>query len=349
MERKPLWKIAAVVVTVCTGLMACTTGPGSPTIPEPGGGGGAIGVNPDNPRTAGEQTKTVTYGNFTIPAAQGSSMGMVWNNFRFGIEKPCTNCYVTSIQAGLKYADGRPANTDTGLELHHMVLGSSARQDPNCGSFFGLGERFFASGNERTRIEDPAGYGYPVGMTDSWNLIYDLMSMNTAAQNVKIEMTYKYVPATTMGMKPIHPVWLDVFQCGLSEVPSKTGAYSYTYDWTVNVPGKIIVAGGHLHDGGTYIGLSNATTGQTFCNSVAGYGGPGYTGAPDMSMPGMEMPGTESYISSMTQCTAPNISNPVATVSNGQRVHMGAFYDSNKYKQMGTENVMGIAIMHVAD
>ena len=159
-----------------------------------------------------------------------------------------------------------------------MVLASSARPDPLCSvsilSF--LGERFFASGNERTRVRTPPGYGYPVGAADRWNLIYDLMNSNLAASRVKIEMTYQWVPNTTPGMKPLRPVWLDVNQCGTSEVPAGTGTYQYQYNWNVNVPGKLIGIGGHLHDGGTHIAIRNATTAsphdELLCNSVADWG-----------------------------------------------------------------------------
>jgi hypothetical protein len=96
------------------------------------------------------------------------------------------------------------------------------------------------------------------------------MNTNPEPAKVNIKVTYQWVPGTA-AVKPALPVWLDVNQCSTtSEVPARTGRYGYTYRWTVNRPGKILGIGGHLHDGGTYLSITNATTGQLICNSVAG-------------------------------------------------------------------------------
>ncbi|MBI2711230.1 MAG: hypothetical protein HYX34_16305, partial [Actinobacteria bacterium] len=106
------------------------------------------------PSSATDQptTKTIRYGSYTIPAASGGTMGMLKNKLNLWISKPCTNCYITSMTPNLVYADGSKANVANGPVLHHMVLASQFRSDPTCGSnLLGLvGERFFASGNERT-------------------------------------------------------------------------------------------------------------------------------------------------------------------------------------------------------
>jgi len=294
------------------------------------------------PAEPGLQTSVFKYPRANIPAATGSSMGMIWNRFSMAVKKPCTNCFVKSIQANLKKPDGSVANIDTGQMLHHMVLASngSGKKDPTCGSFFGTGQRFFASGNERTRFNYPKGYGYKVNASDTWTLISDFMNMNSTPAPVDIEMTFTWVPASA-AVKDVTPLWLDVFQCGLSEVPAKTGQYNYNYTWTVNTPGKLLGIGGHLHDGGTYINIKKGN-GQLICNSVAGYGGPGFEAPMDHSMGGMDM-GT-THLSSMTQCLSSSEAVPVANLAQGEKVVMTAYYDSNAHKQMGKEDVMGIAV-----
>jgi hypothetical protein len=55
------------------------------------------------------------------------------------------------MQAGLTYPNGSYANADTGMWLHHVVLTNTAVPAAVCGLSNG-GDRFFASGNERTPV-----------------------------------------------------------------------------------------------------------------------------------------------------------------------------------------------------
>jgi hypothetical protein len=108
--------LALVVVAV-----ACTT-PGGPLPPPAGVGDPIVGVNPDIQGTPGAQVKTIRYGPWTVPAATGTghaNAGMIKDKSLIGAERPCGDCYVTGITVDLKYPDGRVANSDTGLWLHH--------------------------------------------------------------------------------------------------------------------------------------------------------------------------------------------------------------------------------------
>ena len=112
-----------------------------------------VGFGSGRPAQAATSTKTVRYGPFTIPAATSAAdPGMVHNKLLFGVARPCVDCHITGFKPDLVYADGTRANMDSGPMLHHMVLTSQWRSDATCaGSWLGLaGERFFASGNERT-------------------------------------------------------------------------------------------------------------------------------------------------------------------------------------------------------
>jgi hypothetical protein len=271
------------------------------------------------------------------------------------VRKPCTNCYLTGFWAELKYADGRPANTDTGQWLHHIVLSSTARADARCSlSLTGmLGERFFASGNERTRARFPAGYGYPVGAIDTWNMVYELMNATMAPSSLIVEMTYEWVPTTMPGMKPLRPAWLDIGTCDNTARQAGTGAFQYTGSWTVNRPGNVVGIGGHLHDGGTHISLFNESNGELLCTMVAGYGGPGFegmTGHQDHGDGGADPEGAPPtrHLATMSQCLAPSGDQPVARLALGDRVVLTAYYDTNRYPQHGTHPVMGIVILFVA-
>lgn len=357
------WKRAVIATLVGSVTLACVTpGPGSSTVPQPSGGG-VVGYDPPHETQAGASTRVVSYGPFTVPAARGTEHGqegMVKNQFRIGVTKPCNNCYVTGMEANLKYPDGRTANIDTGMWLHHMVLFQTGKADATCPSTgVGLvGQRFFASGNERSKVSGVPGYGYEVGgAANAFVLIYDLMNSNMQAKTVSIEMTYKWVPRTTPGMKPLIPVWLDVNQCLTSEVPARTGAYSYTYTWPANFSGRLIGVGGHVHDGGTHLSIRNTGTAvrprnDLMCNSVARYGGPGYEQGMDHGMDhggGMDHGSGMEHISAMSVCMAPNANQPVATVAQGDRVRIDAYYDTNLHAQHGSHPVMGIAVAYFAN
>lgn len=77
---------------------------------------------------------------------------------------PCRDCLITSMQMGLEYVDGSPADANTGIWLHHGIMVNRNRTDSVCGRD-AYGQRFFASGNERTLVDISAsGYvpGFPI-------------------------------------------------------------------------------------------------------------------------------------------------------------------------------------------
>jgi hypothetical protein len=269
-----------------------------------------VGLVPAQPAQAATSTRTVRYGPFTIPAATDMGPGMIHNKLIFGVARPCTDCYVTSFTPDLVYPDGTRATMATGAMLHHMVLTSQWRRDATCGSsWLGLaGERFFASGNERTSIKFPTGYGYRVRYYDSWNLLVDLMNhATTSSQTVYVQVTFTIRPWWEP-VQRLKPVWLDIDQCGDSEYSIPAGFSDTHWDWTVNVPGKVVAMIGHLHGYGVAIEATNESEGGTpICKSVATLD-----------------PMDPSMVQSMSTCTG----DPLAVLKSGQVVRLHSQYDS---------------------
>jgi len=57
----------------------------------------------------GAKRATINYGPMTLrPKAMANVPSLM-------MKKPCTDCYITAIQATLKYMDGSIANADTGV------------------------------------------------------------------------------------------------------------------------------------------------------------------------------------------------------------------------------------------
>ncbi len=237
-----------------------------------------------------------------------------------GIKPPCRDCYLLGAQPDLVYKDGSPANLDTGPMLHHAVIMDPSRDDPICPRATPglLGERLFAAGNERTGLAMPDGYGVPHGRGPFAGAI-ELMNTSPKARTVYLEVAVRWVPLSTPGIKPVRPLWFDIDSCGDSEVNVDKGVTDIRWDWTSSLTGRLVAAGGHLHDGGEWLALHNASTGQHVCTSVAGYGRhPAYLGTLD----------------TMTTCSWDSL----GSVRRGERFRLTAHYNTASPQR----GVMGI-------
>jgi hypothetical protein len=278
---------------------------------------------PGSAAAAATYTKVVRYGPFTLPAGTEATPAMV-TRLMLAVNRPCLDCYITSFKPDLVYADGTKATMDDGPMLHHAVLTSQFRQDATCGSsWLGLaGERFFASGDERTAISFPSGYGYRVRWYDSWNLLVDLMNHATTGRTVYFQLTVTYRPSWE-SVKPLKPVWLDVDQCGDSEYSIPAGYSDTHWDWKVNVPGKVVAMIGHVHGHGIAVEATNESRGGTsICRSTA-----------------TADPNDIHRVLAMSTCTG----DPLAIVQTGQTVRLHSEYQSSH----PADDVMGIMLGYI--
>jgi hypothetical protein len=213
----------------------------------------------DDPRgdwpKRGGQIVVARYGPYVIPGAgpghheEEGHFGEIRNNVRFSVPAPCTNCAITDIVPNLVFSDGTPASNETGAMLHHFVLFNPERADATCprGLFgFQLGERVFASGNERSHAHFPRGYGYP-NTSQNWRLIADLMNFEHEPQTVFIEAVVRYRPLSAR-IKPLTPLWFDIDNCRDSEYRIPSGYSDTHWDWTSTREGYVVGIGGHVHD-----------------------------------------------------------------------------------------------------
>jgi len=222
-----------------------------------------------------DYSKTVRYGPFTVPGGSEEMPGMK-QAIRLAVSKPCSECYVTSFTPNLVYGDGSTADMDNGMMmLHHAVFASQWRSDATCsGSWLGLaGERFFASGDERSRVEfttaDGYRYGYRLHWYDQWNLLVDLMNMSTGDKEVYVAVTYTYRSAYD-SVRAVKPVWLDIDNCGDSEYSIPAGYSEKSWIWQSTIDGKVVGMVGHLHHTGQWIESTDETrNNRAICRSYA--------------------------------------------------------------------------------
>jgi plastocyanin len=273
--------------------------------------------------SAGEQTLT-----FTTGAIQVEGYGVATR--AIFAESPRVDGYVVGLVAEVVDALGNVQGRDA-VMLHHIVFAKLGTPDPTCG---GAAERFYAEGEERTRLELPAGYGYPNRAGDNWGLLYMLMNHKPQPLNGFIRYTVRYV--TDEALTPVRPLWLDIRNCSgpdpVFDVPGggrRGSTFTRTADFRLPESGRIVAGGAHLHGGGVRLELRNATCGTAPFVSRPTWGGP-------VPRPILHEPGP-THMSQFT--SAEGI--PVAA---GQTLRIAAVYDNARPHT----RAMGIMLLFVA-
>src|SRR5579871_2218215 len=217
----------------------------------------------------------IKYGPFIVPSKSDNS-GMVVYSDKI-ILQPCTDCLITFMQAGLEYPNGSYANTDTGIMLHHITMHENSSQDLTCPS---IPSRFFASGNERTPIDltvnGTSKTGYYIHPNTSMSYVLELMNNQPDSRYVTVTLNFEYIPGQPSDFHPVTTWWLDIAgPCQKSEQDVPTAPNNVIFNYTSPTPytapfgGSIVTMGGHIHDGGTAVTVSE--NGNTICKFTPTY------------------------------------------------------------------------------
>ncbi|KAF2665986.1 hypothetical protein BT63DRAFT_46045 [Microthyrium microscopicum] len=306
----------------------------------------------------GAKRVLMRYGPYTVPSSK-EAHGMKEFNDQ-AAEKPCTDCYITGLRAGLEYPNGTVANTNTGMWLHHAVLYDFGRQDLACAT---MPYRFFASGNERSRLDlsinGQSKTGFPLLDSSNMGITIELMNEYAEERDAILTLEFEYVPTLRKDFGPVDALWLDITGvCGESEadVPKNTTTFEFhTPDVMIKTSGKILAAGGHLHDGGTLCRITKNS--KKLCDFIPTYGLlPEYIDNIPMQMPDMaglgyiphKQSAVRKHISKMPLCYLPGDYSP------GDKFGLISYYDLNAYEPMigskgGLEPVMGISIIYLVN
>ena len=186
----------------------------------------------DGPADPAGKLVKMRYGPFRLPP---NSMLSVMPESAGGVKihKPCEECYMGAFQGGLEYEDGEEANVDTGMYLHHFVLVNDNKPDWYCGlrlSNMFRSQYFYNSGNERppVRLNSKYKFGMRVDKKDTFSAAAEIMNMSNQTKTVYSTVIYEVIPLDTPGYREATHLRIDVWQCGGSDVPAKSGAYTYT-------------------------------------------------------------------------------------------------------------------------
>jgi plastocyanin len=219
------------------------------------------------------------YGPLTV--APGTNMIMFGGN----MPKPAVDGYIVGIRPNLTLTNGTIPSVNV-IHLHHGVwLNLSAHDltDPT------YPQRFFASGEEKTWMQLPQGFGYPYKATDQWMLNYMLHNLTPLPMSVYVDYEIDFVPATAplaRTMKPVLPVWMDVENDEAYPVfdahrgSGHDGRFTFPTDatdpygsgpvkneWTVPQNATLVAVGGHMHPGGLYDTLEDIRPGATLARA----------------------------------------------------------------------------------
>jgi hypothetical protein len=185
-----------------------------------------------------------------------------------GMQKPSENGWITRIEPNLVRPDGSiPLSSE--VMFHHGVWLNASKRDAT-GPF---PERFYATGEEKTAMELPPGFGYPYKVTDTWTLNHMIHNLIPQPMQLYITYTVDFIPADSPlaeGIRPVRPVWMDVENGSNYPVfdvkrgsGGRDGEFTYPIDarkpygsarpkneWTVDRDGVLVQTIGHVHTGG---------------------------------------------------------------------------------------------------
>jgi len=189
--------------------------------------------------------------------------------------------------------------------------------------------------------------GYKVNPEDKFGALVELMNENPEDRVVWLTVTYDIVDGHPF-KDEIKTIWLDVRQCGTSQVNPPSKVFAVGYNWTSSFNGEYIGANPHLHDGGTH--LSVHIRDAMVCDSESVYGGKEQYISHSSGHGGHAAMGEMKHISEQPICDGSK--SPTRVIKKGDKLAIKAYYDLEKYPGMQREDksldeVMAIAGMFV--
>ncbi len=246
----------------------------------------AAGVSETGVLPDGTQRTTYTIGPLDITSGQ--------NRIAYkpitGSEKPAVNGWITRIVPNLVNEDGSIPKSSRVMFHHGVWINNSAPADSRL---------FFATGEEKTDVNFPDGYGLRYKASDNWLLNHMVHNLVPDPMTLYVTYTIDFIPDTSpaaAGITPVKPIWMDV-ESGIYPVfdvlrdsGGKDGKFTYPQDAANPYPGGLkkneklitqdgvlISTTGHVHTGGLstnlYLKRQNASYAGPECSAPRSYAG----------------------------------------------------------------------------
>jgi hypothetical protein len=237
------------------------------------GGPSIAGADPDTPRVqmtidSARRTVLLVAGPFTIPAGTPAAVAEAHGNGGAHVHGPDapfltfewpTDGWLRGVSLRVRDSGGQELPRRL---VHHVNVVNLGRRQ----LLYPAPERTIAIGQETEDIRLPATVGIPIhagaemGLLMAWH--------NTSADTwagVTVELEVEWLPSNT-APRPLDvlPVYMDVrYPIGQRvDFDLPAGPQQFTADFTMPISGRIIGAGGHLHDYGTGLALAEVRDGD---------------------------------------------------------------------------------------
>ncbi len=195
-----------------------------------------------------------------------------------GNSRPAVNGWINRIKPDLVYADGSIPKSSK-VMFHHGVWINMA-----------TGENFYATGEEKTILDIPDGYGYRYKTGDFWVLNDMIHNLTPDAMELYFQYTIDFIPDTAPEAASViraRPIWMDV-QKGIYPVfdvwrdsGGADGKFTYPQDDPKAYPdgkqlnvkpipadGVLLATTGHVHTGGLSTNLYLRREGATYAGPI---------------------------------------------------------------------------------
>ena len=183
--------------------------------------------------------------------------------------KPPVDGWIVGMSPNLVNADGSVPSTDR-VMFHHGVWLNLSHRDLTTDN--GFPERFMATGEEKTKLILPPGYGLRYEASDRWLLNHMIHNLTSASMELYITYTIDFIPDTSpaaQSIRPVVPLWMDVVNGNGYPVfdvlkgTGRNGRFTYPTDaenpypdgirrnlYQLPMDGVLVASAGHVHTGG---------------------------------------------------------------------------------------------------
>jgi hypothetical protein len=146
--------------------------------------------------------------------------------------------------------------------LHHVAFWNEGRADFLCPN---KEEHIFGAGGEMNRWPPLPGFGYAVHRGDRIRIstmFHNPTGTSYPKAYLAVQVSYVTAGAVESGipaLRNVYPAWFDVMECGESGYDLKAGESVTSGQFQMPQSGLLLGLGGHLHDYGRGLTVTNAT------------------------------------------------------------------------------------------
>ncbi len=168
--------------------------------------------------------------------------------------------WITAYHPSLVDDSGQPL---PGRMLHHVAFWNTRRSDFLCPN---KEEHIFGAGGEMNDWPALPGFGYHVHKGDKirvTTMFHNPTDQSYPSAWLVVRMEYQPESAN---LKSVYPAWFDVKKCGDSSFPVQSGGMTLNASIPLNFSGRLLGVGGHMHDYGEQLVLSDKTRSEEIAN-----------------------------------------------------------------------------------